>query len=180
MRGSRSSCPTRRRPRAEHAGRGAGERCRRASPTNRMTMAPTDDSTPTAQTSAQGLDELARRDREAELGGGSERIARQHEQGKLTARERIARLLDPGSFQEYDKFVVHRSQDFGLDKSRIPGDGVVTGHGRIDGRTVFVFAQDFTVFGGSLSETYAAKICKVMDQAMKVGAPIVGLNDSGG
>ncbi len=126
------------------------------------------------------LEELDRRDREAELGGGLDRIAKQHEAGKLTARERLHKLLDPGSFQEYDRLVQHRSQDFGLDKTRIPGDGVVTGHGRIDGRTVFVFAQDFTVLGGSLSETFAQKIVKIMDQAMKVGAPVIGLNDSGG
>ena len=142
-------------------------------------MSDANDTTPLA-TTAPGLEELARRDREAELGGGAERIARQHEQGKLTARERVLKLLDPASFQEYDRFVVHRSQDFGLDKTRIPGDGVVTGHGRIDGRTVFVFAQDFTVFGGSLSETNAEKICKVMDLAVKTGVPLIGLNDSGG
>ncbi len=116
----------------------------------------------------------------ARIGGGEERVARQHEAGKLTARERIESLLDPGSFQELDALVVHRCHDFGMDAQRIPGDGVVTGHGRVDSRPVFVFAQDFTVFGGSLSETFAAKICKVMDLAMKVGAPIVGLNDSGG
>jgi len=126
------------------------------------------------------LDELRARDLEAEQGGGADRIARQHASGKLTARERIERLLDPGTFQEYDKYVVHRCRDFGMEENRIPGDGVVTGHGRVDGRTTFVFAQDFTVFGGSLSETFAEKICKVMDQAIKVGAPIVGLNDSGG
>ncbi len=126
------------------------------------------------------LDELRRRDREAEAGGGEERISRQKADGKLTARERVALLLDPGSFQELDKFVVHRCNDFGMDGQRIPGDGVVTGHGAIDGREVFLFAQDFTVFGGSLSETYALKICKIMDLAMKVGAPIIGLNDSGG
>jgi len=126
------------------------------------------------------LDRLRRRNEAAEAGGGPERVARQHEAGKLTARERIALLLDDGSFQEFDKFVEHRCDLFGMEKQRIPGDGVITGHGRIDGRTVFVFAQDFTVFGGSLSETYAAKICKIMDLAMKVGAPIIGLNDSGG
>jgi propionyl-CoA carboxylase beta chain len=126
------------------------------------------------------LDELRRRDREAEAGGGEERISRQKADGKLTARERVALVLDPGSFQELDKFVVHRCHDFGMDQQRIPGDGVVTGHGTIDGREMFLFAQDFTVFGGSLSETYATKICKIMDLAMKVGAPIIGLNDSGG
>jgi len=116
----------------------------------------------------------------AREGGGEERIEKQHAAGKLTARERVEALLDPGSFEEFDALVVHRNYDFGMDKKRIPGDGVITGHGRIDGRQVFVFAQDFTVFGGSLSETFAAKICKVMDLAMKVGAPVIGLNDSGG
>jgi propionyl-CoA carboxylase beta chain len=116
----------------------------------------------------------------AEAGGGSVRVQKQHDAGKMTARERIEFLLDEGSFEEFDKLVVHRSRDFGLDKQIYPGDGVITGHGLIDGRNVFVFAQDFTVFGGSLSETHAEKICKVMDLAMKVGAPIIGLNDSGG
>src|SRR6476619_5601966 len=116
----------------------------------------------------------------AEAGGGSARVQKQHDAGKMTARERIEFLLDEGSFEEFDKLVVHRSKDFGLDKQLYPGDGVITGHGLIDGRNVFVFAQDFTVFGGSLSETHAEKICKVMDLAMKVGAPIIGLNDSGG
>ncbi len=113
-------------------------------------------------------------------GGGEERIKKQHEKGKLTARERINLLLDEGSFVEMDMLVRHRTKDFGLDKQRIPGDGVVTGYGYIDGRLVFVFSQDFTVFGGSLSETHAMKIVKIMDQAMKVGAPVIGLNDSGG
>ena len=113
-------------------------------------------------------------------GGGEERIKKQHEKGKLTARERIKLLLDEGSFVEMDMLVKHRTTDFGLDKMRIPGDGVVTGYGYIDGRLVFVFSQDFTVFGGSLSETFAQKITKIMDQALKVGAPIIGLNDSGG
>jgi len=126
------------------------------------------------------LTELARRNEAALAGGGAERIARQHESGKLTARERVEILLDPGSFQEFDRLVEHRCTMFGMESQRIPGDGVVTGYGKIDGRTVFVFAQDFTVFGGSLSETYAEKICKIMDLAMKVGAPIIGLNDSGG
>ncbi|HET8946155.1 MAG TPA: acyl-CoA carboxylase subunit beta [Candidatus Polarisedimenticolia bacterium] len=126
------------------------------------------------------LEELRRRDREAEAGGGEERKARQRASGKLTARERVTLLLDPGSFQEMDRFVVHRALDFGMEEQKIPGDGVITGHGTIDGRPLFVFAQDFTVFGGSLSETHAQKVCKVMDLAMKVGAPIVGLNDSGG
>jgi propionyl-CoA carboxylase beta chain len=113
-------------------------------------------------------------------GGGAERIKKQHEGGKLTARERIDLLLDPGSFLELGRLVVHRCNEFGMEKQKVLGDGVVTGHGLIDGRKVFVFAQDFTVFGGSLSGAYAQKICKVMDLAMKVGAPVVGLNDSGG
>jgi propionyl-CoA carboxylase beta chain len=117
---------------------------------------------------------------EARLGGGAARIEQQHARGKLTARERLELLLDPDSFVELDAFVTHRATAFGLDEERYLGDGVVTGHGTIDGRLVFVFSQDFTVFGGSLSEAYAEKICKVMDLAMKVGAPIVGLNDSGG
>src|SRR6187397_739606 len=117
---------------------------------------------------------------EARLGGGEARIERQHGAGKLTARERLDLLLDPGSFVELDAFVTHRATEFGLDKQRVLGDGVVTGHGTIDGRLIFLFSQDFTVFGGSLSEAYAEKICKVMDLAMKVGAPIIGLNDSGG
>src|SRR5215813_11144974 len=126
------------------------------------------------------FDELARRHAEAELGGGEDRIRRQHKAGKKTARERLDLLLDPGSFIEIDKFVVHQSHDFGMDEQKVPGDGVVTGSGRIHGRPVFVFAQDFTVFGGSLSEAYARKICKIMDLAMKTGTPVVGLNDSGG
>ena len=126
------------------------------------------------------LETLRKRSVDAEQGGGAARVEKQHEAGKMTARERIEFLLDEGSFEEFDKLVVHRSRDFGLDKQLYPGDGVVTGHGLIDGRNVFVFAQDFTVFGGSLSETHAEKICKVMDLAMKVGAPIIGLNDSGG
>jgi len=126
------------------------------------------------------FESLRRRHAEAELGGGEERIRRQHKAGKKTARERLELLLDPGSFLEVDKFVVHQSHDFGMQEQRVPGDGVVTGSGKIHGRTVFVFAQDFTVFGGSLSEAYARKICKVMDLAMKTGAPVIGLNDSGG
>jgi len=126
------------------------------------------------------LETLRERSLQAEQGGGTVRVEKQHEAGKMTARERIEFLLDEGSFEEFDKLVVHRSKDFGLHEQLYPGDGVVTGHGLIDGRNVFVFAQDFTVFGGSLSETHAEKICKVMDLAMKVGAPIVGLNDSGG
>ncbi len=116
----------------------------------------------------------------AELGGGEKRIARQHETGKLTARERIEALVDPGSFVELDKFVTHRCSDFGMEKQTILGDGVVTGHATVDGRKICLFAQDFTVFGGSLSGAYAAKICKLMDLATKIGAPVIGLNDSGG
>src|SRR3954469_2514223 len=123
---------------------------------------------------------LERRAAEAELGGGEARLRAQHEKGKLSARERLDLLLDEGSFVELDRFVVHRSHDFGLDEQRIYGDGVVTGYGRIEGRLVYVFSQDFTVFGGSLSEAFAEKICKVMDLAVRNGAPIVGLNDSGG
>jgi propionyl-CoA carboxylase beta chain len=119
-------------------------------------------------------------ERLAELGGGAERIERQHAAGKLTARERVELLLDPGSFVEMDKLVTHRCRDFGMEQQKIYGDGVVTGYGHIDGRLVYVFAQDFTVFGGSLSGAYASKICKIMDLAMKVGAPVIGLNDSGG
>jgi propionyl-CoA carboxylase beta chain len=126
------------------------------------------------------LEEMRERYAGARQGGGEERIAKQHAAGKLTAHERVEALLDPGSFQELDALVIHRSRDFGMEKNRIPGDGVVTGHGRIDGRNVYVFAQDFTVFGGSLSETFAEKIIKVMDAAMKVGVPLIGLNDSGG
>jgi propionyl-CoA carboxylase beta chain len=116
----------------------------------------------------------------ARAGGGAKRIAAQHGKGKLTARERLDVLLDPGSFEEWDMFVEHRSADFGMAEQKIPGDGVVTGYGTINGRLVFVFSQDFTVFGGSLSEAHAEKIGKIMDQAMKVGAPVIGLNDSGG
>ena len=126
------------------------------------------------------LEELEKRKRQSELGGGEKRIDRQHAEGKLTARERVALLFDPGSFQELDQLVVHRSTDFGMEAQRVPGDGVVTGYGTINGRLVYAFAQDFTVFGGSLSETHAAKIVKIMDLAMKNGAPVVGLNDSGG
>ncbi len=123
---------------------------------------------------------LAALEQQAEQGGGADRIAKQHKDGKLTARERVELLLDRGSFTELDKFVTHRATDFGMADKKIPGDGVVTGYGTIDGRQVFVFAQDFTVFGGSLSGAYAQKICKVMDLATRVGAPIIGLNDSGG
>ncbi|MCU1382642.1 MAG: accD5 [Acidobacteria bacterium] len=126
------------------------------------------------------LDTLADLERRAELGGGEERLKRHHDAGKLTARERIELLFDAGTFEEVDKLVTHRCIDFGMQDQIVPGDGVVAGHGLVDGRQVFAFAQDFTVFGGSLSETNAAKIVKVMDLAMKLGAPVVGLNDSGG
>jgi propionyl-CoA carboxylase beta chain len=126
------------------------------------------------------LDQLHHRQGLAEQGGGADRVAQQHKKGKLTARERIDLLLDDGTFLELDRFVTHRSTDFGLDQQVIPGDGVVTGSGRIDGRLVYVFSQDFTVFGGSLSEAHAEKICKIMDLALKTGAPVIGLNDSGG
>jgi propionyl-CoA carboxylase beta chain len=116
----------------------------------------------------------------ARLGGGEKRVAGQHAKGKLTARERIDLFLDEGSFEEFDMFVEHRCIDFGMESQKVPGDGVVTGHGTVNGRLVFVFSQDFTVFGGSLSEAHAEKICKIMDQALKVGAPVIGLNDSGG
>jgi len=126
------------------------------------------------------IEELERRRAAARLGGGEKRIAAQHAKGRLTARERLRVLLDQGSFEEYDMYVEHNCVDFGMQDQVFPGDGVVTGSGTIDGRLVFVFAQDFTVFGGSLSERHAQKICKVMDMAMKVGAPVIGLNDSGG
>ena len=125
------------------------------------------------------IDQLEERRAKARLGGGQKRIDAQHKKGKLTARERIELLLDDGTFEEWDMFVEHRSVDFGMAEQKIPGDGVVTGYGMINGRLVFVFSQDFTVFGGALSEAHAEKICKVMDQAMKVGAPVIGLNDSG-
>jgi propionyl-CoA carboxylase beta subunit len=128
----------------------------------------------------QKLDELRRRQSRAEAGGGEERVARQHSEGKLAARERLELLFDEGTFEEIDKLVEHRCHDFGMAKQRIPGDGVVTGYGRINGRLAYAFAQDFTVFGGSLSESNAAKITKIMDLGLKVGAPLVGLNDSGG
>jgi propionyl-CoA carboxylase beta chain len=123
---------------------------------------------------------LQERSRLAEAGGGAKRLDKQRASGKMTARERVEFFLDEGSFEEFDKFVVHRSTDFGMEEQQFPGDGVITGHGLVDGREVFIFAQDFTVFGGSLSETHAQKICKIMDMAMKTGAPVVGLNDSGG
>lgn len=123
---------------------------------------------------------LIEKNTEAELGGGQDRIEIQHKKGKWTARERIQQLLDPDSFEEMDKFVLHHSTDFGMDKKRFPGDGVVTGYGRINGRLVYVFAQDFTILGGSLSFAVSEKICKVMDLARKNGAPLIGMNDSGG
>ncbi len=126
------------------------------------------------------LELLHERSQLAEEGGGVARLDKQRQGGKMTARERIDFFLDESSFEEFDKFVVHRSTDFGMEQQKFPGDGVVTGHGLVDGREVFVFAQDFSVFGGSLSETHAQKICKIMDMAMKVGAPVIGLNDSGG
>src|SRR5207248_1697451 len=126
------------------------------------------------------LEELRRRHAAAEAGGGSGRRQRQHAEGKLSARERVELLLDEGSFEEMDKLVTHRSRDFGMEEEIVPGDGFVTGFGRIDGRLAYVFAQDFTVLGGSLSESNAQKICKIMDLALKNGAPLIGLNDSGG
>ena len=126
------------------------------------------------------LEELKRRDSAAEAGGGAKRRERQHKEGKLSARERIQFLLDDGTFEETDRFVTHRATDFGMDQQKVLGDGFITGYGRIEGRLVFVFAQDFTVFGGSLSEANAGKIVKIMDMAMRVGAPLIGLNDSGG
>ena len=128
----------------------------------------------------ENIKELEKRKAAAKLGGGEERIKKQHAKGKLTARERLDILLDDGSFQELDMFVEHRAVDFDMDKQKIPGDGVVTGYGKINGKLVYVFSQDFTVFGGSLSETHAEKICKVMDHAVRNGAPLIGLNDSGG
>ncbi|HEX4713455.1 MAG TPA: carboxyl transferase domain-containing protein, partial [Ktedonobacteraceae bacterium] len=117
---------------------------------------------------------------QAKLGGGQKRIDGQHKKGKLTARERLDLLLDPGSLNELDMFVTHRTNDFGLDEQKVLGDGVVTGYGKIDGRLVYVFSQDFTVFGGSMSEANSEKICKIMDLAMRNGAPVIGLNDGGG
>src|SRR5689334_14094376 len=124
--------------------------------------------------------ELERRNEAALLGGGPARIERQHQAGKLTARERIERLLDAGSFVEIGRFVTHHASDFGMADQRFPGDGVVTGYGTVDGRRIFVFAQDFTVFGGSLGAAHAQKIVRVMDHALRIGAPVIGLNDSGG
>src|ERR1700693_5026612 len=126
------------------------------------------------------LEELQRRHAAAEAGGGPERREKQHKEGKLSARERVELLLDEGTFEETDKLVQHRCQDFGMDSQVVPGDGVVSGYGLVNGRLTYVFAQDFTLFGGSLSETNAQKICKIMDLALKNGAPVIGLNDSGG
>ncbi|MFI4961474.1 MAG: carboxyl transferase domain-containing protein, partial [Hyphomicrobiales bacterium] len=126
------------------------------------------------------LDKLEKRREEARLGGGAARIEAQHKRGKLTARERIELLLDKGSFEELDMFVEHRSNEFGMEKAKVPGDGVVTGWGTVNGRTVYVFAKDFTVFGGSLSETHAQNMTKIQDMAVKNRAPIVGLFDAGG
>jgi propionyl-CoA carboxylase beta chain len=137
------------------------------------------DMTPESKTKNK-IERLKERSHIAEEGGGKARLEKQKAAGKMTARERVEFFLDEGSFEEFDKFVVHRSTDFGMEEQKFPGDGVITGHGLVDGRNVFVFAQDFTVFGGSLSETHAQKICKVMDMAMKTGAPVIGLNDSGG
>src|SRR6266436_5686985 len=134
----------------------------------------------TKVTASSRVEQLAEMNRAAQVGGGRERLDRQRAEGKLTARERIALLLDKDTFEEVDKFLMHRCLDFGMQDQQYPGDGVVAGYGRIDGRLVYVFAQDFTVFGGSLSETNAQKICKIMDLAMKMGAPVIGLNDSGG
>jgi propionyl-CoA carboxylase beta chain len=131
-------------------------------------------------TQEEKINHLRELNEQAERGGGERRIDAQHAKGKLTARERIDALMDPGSFQEIDKFVVHQCTEFGIDERKIPGDGVVTGYGTIEGRLVYVFSQDFTVFGGSLGEMFAKKVCKLMDLAMKAGAPVIGLNDSGG
>src|SRR5262249_57543597 len=132
------------------------------------------------KTTREKLDELRQLKEQALQGGGKKRIDAQHKKGKLTARERLDLLLDPGSFQELDMFATHRTTDFGLAEQRFLGDGVVTGYGKVDGRLVYVFSQDFTIFGGSLSEAHAEKFCKVMDLATKHVAPVIGLNDSGG
>ncbi|MFZ1121159.1 MAG: carboxyl transferase domain-containing protein, partial [Candidatus Binataceae bacterium] len=128
----------------------------------------------------ENIERMRELSRQAELGGGEDRQRRQRESGRLTARERVEFLLDRGSFIELDKFKTHRCDDFGMDQRRLPGDGVVTGYGTVEGRQVCVFSQDFTVFGGSLSGAFAEKVCKVMDLAMKTGCPVIGLNDSGG
>ena len=126
------------------------------------------------------IEDLRRRKTQAETGGGQARVTAQHAKGKMTARERVERLLDEDSFMEVDTLVEHRCRDFDMDRNVIPGDGVVCGHGTIDGRTVYCFAQDFTVYGGSLGEMHGLKICKILDMALKTGAPVIGLNDSGG
>ena len=126
------------------------------------------------------IDLLRKKLEEGKLGGGEERNKTQHKKGKLTARERISLLMDEGSFEEIGALVVHRTKDFGMENQQFYGDGVITGYGTVNSRLVYVFAQDFTVFGGALSETHAEKICKIMDLAMKTGAPMIGLNDSGG
>ena len=126
------------------------------------------------------IERLQKKKAEALLGGGSVRIDQQHKKGKLTARERVQLLMDEGTFEEIGQLVMHRSHDFGMEKQRFYGDGVITGYGKINGRLTYVYAQDFTVFGGSLSETHAEKICRIMDLAMQNGAPVIGLNDSGG
>ena len=126
------------------------------------------------------IDDLRRRKAQAEAGGGQKRIAAQHARGKMTARERIEQLLDQDSFVEVDGLVEHRCRDFDMDRNVIPGDGVVCGHGTIEGKTVYCFAQDFTVYGGSLGEMHGLKICKILDMALKTGSPVIGLNDSGG
>src|ERR1700690_3607619 len=135
---------------------------------------------PSAMNPEEKIAELKKRNQLAEEGGGEKRRERQHQEGKMSARERIEFLLDDGTFEETDKLVTHRCNDFGMAEQKVYGDGFITGYGYIDGRLVFVFAQDFTVLGGSLSETNAAKIVKIMDTAAKVGAPVIGLNDSGG
>ncbi|MCS5538125.1 MAG: hypothetical protein NZ770_08460, partial [Candidatus Poseidoniaceae archaeon] len=126
------------------------------------------------------LEDLRRRKARSQAGGGQQRVDAQHNKGKMTARERLEYMLDEGSFQEFDALVEHRCKDFEMDKNVIPGDGVICGHGTIDGRPIYCFAQDFTVYGGSLGEMHGLKICKVLDMALKTGAPVVGLNDSGG
>ena len=131
-------------------------------------------------TKEEKFEELRKRREESHAGGGEERVKRQHDRGRNTARERLDILLDPGSFHEVDAFVEHRAKEFGMDKKKFPGDSVITGWGTIDGRLVYVYSQDFTVLGGSLSEVHAEKIIKIMNMAMKTGAPIIGINDSGG
>jgi propionyl-CoA carboxylase beta chain len=147
---------------------------------NAHQMASTKSEEAPIRTNSEKIDRLLLLNKKAFEAGGKDRIQAQHDKGKLTARERVDLLLDPGSFQEIGKLVLHRGRDFGIDKQHVPGDGVITGYGTIDGRLVYVFSHDFTVFGGSLSETFAEKIVKIMDMAMQNGAPIIGLNDSGG